>query len=46
MIRVLKTIALILRLFSHFVPNITLGAPIIASLRPHTEAYFGMFRKQ
>ncbi|KAG2214256.1 hypothetical protein INT47_000812 [Mucor saturninus] len=24
----------------HFVPNITLGAPIISAIRPHTEAYF------
>jgi ribulose-phosphate 3-epimerase len=27
--------------YSHFVPNLTMGAPIISCLRKHTEAFFG-----
>lgn len=29
-------------MYSHFVPNLTWGPPIISAIRPHTEAYFGI----
>jgi hypothetical protein len=27
--------------YSNFVPNLTMGAPIISCLRKHTDAFFG-----